>query len=52
MTPKDPNKPPTEAQTRAARLKVALKANMGRRKQQTRARRAPADAGNNETKGQ
>ncbi|SFR42765.1 hypothetical protein [Litoreibacter janthinus] len=51
-SPKGPSKPQSPAQLREARLKAALKANMGRRKQQARARKAPADAGNNETKGQ
>ncbi|EPX81123.1 hypothetical protein [Litoreibacter arenae] len=51
-SPNDPSKPQTAAQLREARLKAALKANMGRRKQQARARKAPADAGNNEKKGQ
>lgn len=36
--PKGPSKQPTSAQTREARLKAALKANMGRRKQQARVR--------------
>ncbi|WP_170833481.1 hypothetical protein [Litoreibacter albidus] len=52
MTPKNPPKPPSAAQTREARLKAALKANMGRRKQQARARKTPEDTGNNENKGQ
>lgn len=37
---KGPSKPLTPAQARAARLKAALKANMGRRKQQARVRSA------------
>jgi len=44
MTDKTPSKTapkqPSEAQTREARLKAALKANMGRRKQQARAKAA------------
>ncbi|PTX54178.1 hypothetical protein C8N43_2986 [Litoreibacter ponti] len=54
--PKRPAKPQSgpssAADARKARLKAALKANMGRRKQQARARKSPADAGNNEQKGQ
>jgi hypothetical protein len=50
--PNGPAKPQSAAQVREARLKMALKANMGRRKQQARARKTPADAGKNEAKGQ
>ncbi|RLJ59193.1 hypothetical protein BCF46_1339 [Litoreibacter meonggei] len=49
---KDTPKPQHHAQIREARLKAALKANMGRRKQQARARKTPGNTGDNETKGQ
>ncbi|MEO0358506.1 MAG: hypothetical protein AAF386_09480 [Pseudomonadota bacterium] len=42
-TPKKAPKPKAAADDRAARLKAALKANMGRRKAQARARAAKAD---------
>lgn len=51
-SPNDPPKPLHHAQVREARLKAALKANMGRRKQQARARKTPEDTGENEIKGQ
>jgi hypothetical protein len=44
----DATPPVTEAQTREARLKAALKSNMGRRKAQARARNAPGDKAKNE----
>jgi hypothetical protein len=40
------NKPRTQASIREDRLKAALKANMGRRKAQTRARKAQPQADN------
>ncbi|WP_093921903.1 hypothetical protein [Sulfitobacter brevis] len=48
-----PQKQPTEAQLREARLKAALKTNMARRKAQTRARDAavPEDADDNKDSG-
>ncbi|TDT77060.1 hypothetical protein BDE40_0337 [Litoreibacter halocynthiae] len=52
MSPNNPPKPPNSAQAREARLKAALKANMGRRKQQARARKSPDETGKNESKGQ
>ncbi|EET48174.1 hypothetical protein [Thalassobium sp. R2A62] len=42
---KDPKSQPTEAERREQRLKAALKANMGRRKAQARARTAPSVTG-------
>ena len=41
--------PPTSAQAREERLKAALKANMGRRKAQARARASDADDCNENT---
>ena len=41
-----------EAQNRAERLKAALKANMGRRKAQARARSVAADAEHQQNNGQ
>ncbi|WP_298261303.1 hypothetical protein [uncultured Litoreibacter sp.] len=51
-SPKGTPKPQSAAAMREARLKAALKANMGRRKQQARARKTPEDTGENENKGQ
>ncbi|MEP3348002.1 MAG: hypothetical protein ABJN34_03240 [Litoreibacter sp.] len=50
--PKGTSKPQHHAAIREARLKAALKANMGRRKQQARARKKPENTGDNENKGQ
>ena len=44
-----PQKPRTQAEIREDRLKAALKANMGRRKAQTRARKADKGQGNTGT---
>lgn len=45
-------KPASAAETREARLKAALKANMGRRKAQARARSEGADGDNDNDKGE